>query len=166
MVYPHRHLHLARMKHVHSPGHHPRTTRVQLELDDLPTYPPIRYSLSFHMRVNPSQGSSSTVHVVPVIVTEFSAPDTASKTPARIVWAGDSDIKGALGVPPSLLRAERVHEVEEVDDGVTEVRNWEAQVGVLAYLVRWVYGRRLRKSFDIWVRDLKVHIENREMDDC
>lgn len=77
------------------------------------------------------------------------------------MWASDPSAKG--GFPASLLTAERVHEIVEVEvpgeDGQmrreTEVRNWEAQVGYLVYIVRWMFGDRLKENFEIWVRDLK-----------
>lgn len=67
---------------------------------------------------------------------------------------------------PSLLTAERVHEVVDVDvteDGEvlrgTEVRNWEAQVGWLAHVVKWMYGGKLQRNFELWVDGLKQFVE-------
>lgn len=62
----------------------------------------------------------------------------------------------------SLLTAERVHELEEVEvDGktMTAVHNWEAQVGLLAYLVKWLFGARLRSNFGIWESGLRGFFE-------
>jgi hypothetical protein len=67
------------------------------------------------------------------------------------------------------LTAERVHEVQEADGQeergrtkrITEVRNWEAQVGYLVYVVRWLYGAQLKKNFETWVQDLKQYVEGK-----
>ncbi|KAL4870788.1 hypothetical protein BDV12DRAFT_194990 [Aspergillus spectabilis] len=89
---------------------------------------------------------------------------TREKRKGRIVWASDPDADGY--VMSSLLMAERVHEVSEIEveiDGevkkVTEVRNWESQVGYLAYVVRWLFGGRLRRNFEIWEGGLKEFVE-------
>ncbi|KAL5337309.1 hypothetical protein BJX70DRAFT_399778 [Aspergillus crustosus] len=86
------------------------------------------------------------------------------KRKGRIVWVSDPDAAGY--VMSSLLLAERVHEIEEVEveiDGevktVTQVRNWESQVGYLAYVVRWMFGGRLRGNFEIWEEGLKEFLE-------
>ncbi|KAL4960765.1 uncharacterized protein BDV14DRAFT_181872 [Aspergillus stella-maris] len=78
----------------------------------------------------------------------------------RIVWASDS---GAGGLISWFLTAERVHEVEEVVENgsvVVEVRNWESQVGVLAYVVRWLFEGRLNDNFGYWERGLKRYSES------
>lgn len=99
------------------------------------------------------------------MVTEFAPPDftTASNTDAgatpmrgRIAWAADPSAAGTM--LPALLKAERVHELTETADG-TEVRNWEIQTGIVAYVVRWMYGVRLREVFEDWVHDLKGFVE-------
>ncbi|KAA8645973.1 SRPBCC domain-containing protein [Aspergillus tanneri] len=121
--------------------------------------------MTFHVRMNPSSTQPTGEQEVPLVVTEFDPPDSAAQRPGRIVWASDATAKG--GIPAFLLTAERVHEVEEVMvDGeggparrVTEVRNWEAQVGYLVYVVRWMYGMQLKKNFETWVRDLKQDVE-------
>ncbi|KAL4897724.1 hypothetical protein BDV59DRAFT_168440 [Aspergillus ambiguus] len=113
--------------------------------------------MTFHVQMDPS--APGRAQDVPLTVVEFAAPDPATKKPGRIVWTGDAHASGTL--PGFLLTAERVHEVEEVETGVTEVRNWEAQVGYLVYVVRWMYGEQLGKNFDTWVRDLKTYVERR-----
>ncbi|KAL4921786.1 hypothetical protein BDW62DRAFT_173374 [Aspergillus aurantiobrunneus] len=86
-----------------------------------------------------------------------------TKRKGRIVWASDPAANGALS---SLLTAERVHEVSEVIDEngkqMTEVRNWESQVGYLAYVVKWMFGGRLRGNFAHWQAGLKGYMEGRE----
>jgi hypothetical protein len=64
----------------------------------------------------------------------------------------------------SLLKAERVHELKTVEGG-TEVRNWEAQTGWLVYVVRLMYGQRLRDNFQLWVDDLRKFVEGVGMAD-
>lgn len=61
-------------------------------------------------------------------------------------------------MPRSLLAAERVHELVDVEGG-TEVRNWEAQVGWAVYAVKFLYGKRLQGIFEGWVDDLKRFVE-------
>lgn len=74
----------------------------------------------------------------------------------RIVWCADPEASGSFS--PSLLKAERVHEITSVEGG-TEVRNWEAQVGWLVYVVRWMYNAKLQANFEMWVADLKAFVE-------
>lgn len=112
--------------------------------------------------------SSQSEQVAKLVVTEFDPPDSDrnSNKLARIVWVGDSS-SGSF--PPWLLTAERVHELKEVDVEVeggetkrmTEVRNWEIQVGYLSYVVRWMFGAVLQRDFETWVADLKRFVEGR-----
>jgi hypothetical protein len=87
-----------------------------------------------------------------LLVTEYTAPNPETKTPGRIVWVVDREAPGAMS--PSLLNAERVHEITDVEIGEgdnlikgTEVRNWELQAGWLVYAVKWMYGAKLLKKF-------------------
>ncbi|KAL4926932.1 SRPBCC domain-containing protein [Aspergillus undulatus] len=87
-------------------------------------------------------------------------PPSSGNLSGRICWASDTDKGGFISW---FLKAERVHEVSEVEDQdgriVTAVRNWELQVGVLAYVVKWIFGRRLENNFRIWVEGLKGFVE-------
>ncbi|KAL3492547.1 hypothetical protein BJX62DRAFT_236144 [Aspergillus germanicus] len=102
-------------------------------------------------------------------VIECEPPSASTPTQgrrARIVWASDGAADGLI--MSSLLTAERVHELVEVqvegEEGkvVTEVRNWESQVGYLAYVVRWMFEGRLRENFGIWESGLKGYVEGRK----
>lgn len=123
--------------------------------------------LTFHVHMYPSSTKPQRVNDTQLAVIEFEPPNPSAKNAGRIVWASDPSAKG--GFPASLLTAERVHEIVEVEvpgeDGQmrreTEVRNWEAQVGYLVYIVRWMFGDRLKENFEIWVRDLKGYVEGR-----
>ncbi|KAL1968253.1 hypothetical protein VTN77DRAFT_2088 [Rasamsonia byssochlamydoides] len=101
---------------------------------------------------------------VPLVITVFEPPDPATKKPGRIVWAGDSTAPG--GFSPWLLRAERTHEIcDEEGDSSQDIRRvqvmtWELQTGWLAYVVSWLYGRRLQACFEAWVDNLKGFVEN------
>lgn len=89
-----------------------------------------------------------------------SSPSNNASKKAKIVWASDAAADGLI--MSSLLTAERVHELEEVEvDGktMTAVHNWEAQVGLLAYLVKWLFGARLRSNFGIWESGLRGFVE-------
>lgn len=90
------------------------------------------------------------------MVTELEAPNSETNTPGRIVWVSDSEAPG--GFSPSLLTAEREHEIKDVEGGC-EVRNWENQIGWLVYAVKWMYGKRLEANFELWVQDLKRFVE-------
>lgn len=93
---------------------------------------------------------------VNVFVSEFRAPNAETGEVGRIVWCVDTEASGSFS--PSLLKAERVHEIAAVEGG-TEVRNWEAQVGWLVYVVRWMYKAKLQAKFEMWVADLKGFVE-------
>ncbi|KAJ5124263.1 uncharacterized protein N7515_008088 [Penicillium bovifimosum] len=97
--------------------------------------------LTFHVRMDPTSTSAKPQAAVDthVVVTECRPPNADTGEGGRIVWA-------------------RVHEIKDVEGG-TEVRNWEAQVGWLAYAVRWMYGARLQANFELWVDDLKRFVE-------
>ncbi|KAJ5520173.1 Cyclase/dehydrase [Penicillium fimorum] len=90
------------------------------------------------------------------LISECSAPDAETGQGGRIVWTADTEAPGAM--PPSLLHPERVHEFTAVEGG-TVVRNWEAQNGWLAYVVRWMYQAKLQGYFEMWVADLKKFVE-------
>lgn len=118
--------------------------------------------MTFHVHMNPSSEAETDALLV---VTEFDPPDTSSDKLGRVVWAGDLSAKGSI--PGFLLTAERVHELQDVEvevgDGetkrMTEVRNWEIQVGYVAYVIKWMYGAVLQKNFETWVSDLKRFVE-------
>ncbi|RLM00669.1 hypothetical protein CFD26_108724 [Aspergillus turcosus] len=123
--------------------------------------------MTFHVHMDPSSTKPQKANDTQLAVIEVEPPNPSAKKPGRIVWASDPNARG--GFPASLLTAERVHEIVEVEvpgeDGQmrrgTEVRNWEAQVGYLVYIVRWMFGGRLKKNFEIWVRDLKGYVEGK-----
>ncbi|KAL4980596.1 hypothetical protein BDW66DRAFT_124355 [Aspergillus desertorum] len=79
----------------------------------------------------------------------------------RVVWASDSAADGY--VMSSLLKVERVHELEEMIDGngkrMTRVTNWESLVGALAYVVKWMFEGRLRRNIAVWEEGLKEYAE-------
>lgn len=75
------------------------------------------------------------------------------------MWTNDFDAPGTMS--PSLLTAERVHEIKDVEGG-TEVRNWEAQAGWVVFMVRLMYGVRLQANFELWVADLKRFVESND----
>lgn len=94
---------------------------------------------------------------VHLLIAECSPPDPESGSVGHIVWTSDFDAPGTMS--PSLLTAERVHEIKDVEGG-TEVRNWEAQVGWVVFMVRLMYGARLQANFELWVADLKRFVES------
>lgn len=112
---------------------------------------------TFHVRMDPFSDKPQAAQNVNLFITEYTAPNRETGTVGRITWAADYDAPGTMA--RSLLKAERTHEITEVEGG-TEVRNWEAQVGWVVYIVRWMYGERLQRCFELWVNDLKGFVEN------
>jgi hypothetical protein len=120
--------------------------------------------LTFHVRMDPTSSQPQAATDVHLVITEYVPPDAAKGTTGRICWASDFDARGTMS--PSLLKAERVHELKDVEitegENVlrgTEVRNWECQVGWLVYVVKWMYGGQLHRNFEFWVQDLKNYVE-------
>jgi hypothetical protein len=120
--------------------------------------------VTFHVRMDPTSSQPQAAADTHLVITEYVPPDAAKGTLGRICWKMDFDAPGTMG--PSLLTAERVHELKDVEitegENVlrgTEVRNWECQVGWLVYVVRWMYGERLHRNFELWVQDLKNYVE-------
>ncbi|KAJ5549212.1 hypothetical protein N7513_006446 [Penicillium frequentans] len=112
--------------------------------------------MTFHVRMDPTSDKPQKANDTQLMVTELEAPNPETNTPGRIVWVSDSEAPG--GFSPSLLTAEREHEIKEVEGGC-EVRNWENQIGWLVYAIKWMYGKRLEANFDLWVQDLKRFVE-------
>ncbi|KAJ5766907.1 uncharacterized protein N7511_004523 [Penicillium nucicola] len=110
-----------------------------------------------HVRMDPTSTSEKPQASTDVYgrVTESTAPNAETGENGRIVWGVDPDAPGAYS--PSMLKAERVHEVTAVEGG-TEVRNWEAQTGWLVYIVKVMYKERLRANFQLWVDDLTRYV--------
>jgi uncharacterized protein YndB with AHSA1/START domain len=123
--------------------------------------------VTFHVRMDPESTKPQAARDVYLLITEYTAPNPETKTPGRIVWVVDRDAPGAMS--PSLLNAERVHEITDVEIGEgenvvkgTEVRNWELQAGWMVYAVKWMFGAKLQHNFELWVSDLKKYIEGKE----
>ncbi|KAJ5800995.1 uncharacterized protein N7518_003063 [Penicillium psychrosexuale] len=113
---------------------------------------------TLHVRMDPTSTSTKPQPATDVhaLISECRAPNAETGEVGRIVWVADSEAPGSFS--PSLLTAERVHEITGVEGG-TEVRNWEAQVGWLVYAVRWLYKVKLQANFEMWVADLKGFVE-------
>ncbi|KAJ5372545.1 Cyclase/dehydrase [Penicillium concentricum] len=110
---------------------------------------------TLHVRMDSASTKPQPSTDVHALISEYSAPD-ADGQGGRIVWISDAEAPGAFS--PSLLQAERVHEFTAVEGG-TVVRNWEAQNGWLAYVVRWMYQVKLQGCFEMWLADLKKFVE-------
>lgn len=140
--------------------------------------------MTFHIRMKAYSPSDYTE--TKFIVTEISRPDdpqteqgttalTRSKTHTldrqghyRIVWATDTEGASIFNIgavfsgskmPKYLLQAERVHEIEPLDENSCKYRNWECQKGHAAKTVKKKYGDYLQKMSDIWARGLKDFCE-------
>ncbi|KAJ5217078.1 hypothetical protein N7468_010086 [Penicillium chermesinum] len=112
--------------------------------------------ITFHVCMDPAASKPQPPADTHLIVTEAVAPNPGAGSPGRIIWVTDPDAPGAFW--RSLLNAERVHELKEVEGG-TEVRNWECQKGYLVHVVKWMYGSLLRTNFQRWVEGLKAQAE-------
>ncbi|PYH89851.1 hypothetical protein BO71DRAFT_402715 [Aspergillus ellipticus CBS 707.79] len=148
----------------------PRVTIRQQPESDVPTAsetspilePGTRMTFHVNMNATTPQSQPSTDALLTVAERD---PPNSNKKLGRVVWVNDAPAQGR--VMSWLLTAERVHELSEVEvhdeEGqvklMTEVRTWEAQVGVLAYVVRWMLGARLAEFFDLWLRGLKEYVE-------
>lgn len=138
----------------------PRVTiRSQPDQDESTPLSPVLQigtKVTFHVRMDPDSTKPQAATDAQLVVTEYVAPNAGTGTTGRIVWVGDYDAPGSMS--RSLLTAERVHEVTDVEGG-TEVRNWECQVGWMVYVVKWMYGAKLNHNFELWVQDLKKFVE-------
>lgn len=112
--------------------------------------------------MDPKSTKAQAATDVHLVVTECHPPNAETGETGRIVWVADHDAPGSMA--PALLKAERVHEVVDVQrEGMvrgTEVRNWEAQVGWVVYAVKWLYGTKLQQNFEGWVDDLREFVVN------
>lgn len=70
----------------------------------------------------------------------------------KVVWLGQ-------GYPDWALRSERVHNISQVEDGISTYEVWETFSGPLAFLVRLFVGKTLVKRFRQWNQELKIHAQ-------
>jgi hypothetical protein len=86
--------------------------------------------------------------------------DTGKSGIYRISWATDPDKGlGRGGYPKFMLQAQRVHEIRPLVDGTgqensCEIVTWECQRGLLAKVVKSLYGKYLQDRFEEWVKGL------------
>ncbi|CAI7660134.1 unnamed protein product [Penicillium manginii] len=134
----------------------PRVTiRSQPNTDTAPLSPILQKGtrVTFHVRMDPTSTKPQAATDAGLVVTEYEAPNTETGALGRIVWASDFEAVGTM--PGSLLTAERVHEIKDVE--VEGGRGTE--VGWMVCVVRWMYGAKLKVNFDLWVKDLKAFVE-------
>ncbi|RMY78690.1 hypothetical protein D0863_00488 [Hortaea werneckii] len=67
----------------------------------------------------------------------------------------------SIMTPGWVIKAERVSEIEEAEDGTTLYRTWEAFGGLAASHVKKKYGEVLQARFQDWCRDLKKYAEGK-----
>jgi hypothetical protein len=67
----------------------------------------------------------------------------------RVSWTS------AGGFMARFMQLERFHEVVKRGEKECEVRTWEVMGGVLARVVKGVYGETLQEKVGLWCRDLK-----------
>ncbi|KAL4779374.1 hypothetical protein BJX76DRAFT_351835 [Aspergillus varians] len=143
------------------------TVREQPESNNADADPVLREGtkFTFHVHMYPETKDTPQPELAGLRDTFLQVTDTSTDTrgrKGRIVWASDPTVGGIVSW---LLVAERVHEVSEVLDEngrtMTQVRNWESQVGCLAYVVKWLFGGQLRGNFGVWEEGMKVFAESR-----
>jgi hypothetical protein len=71
---------------------------------------------------------------------------------------------GSGGYPKSMLQVQRVHEIRPIVDGTgqensCEIVTWECQRGMLAKVVKSIYGKYLQERFEEWVKSLGDYCE-------
>jgi hypothetical protein len=71
----------------------------------------------------------------------------------RVSWTS------AGGFMARFMQLERFHEVVKRGEKECEVRTWEVMGGVLARVVKGVYGKTLKEKVGLWCRDLKEWCE-------
>ena len=136
--------------------------------------------MTFHVRMKlPHKPADYTDS--PLVVTEVSRPNdpanddydlTATPTHTedpgrsglyRISWATEAGAPGAF--PKFLLQGQRVHDIRPIVDSATaketgcEIVTWECQRGVLAKVVKKMYGRYLQERFEEWAKSLGDYCE-------
>lgn len=91
--------------------------------------------------------------------------DTGTSGVYRISWASDAE-KGVArgGYPKFMLQAQRVHEIRPIVDSAgketsCEIVTWECQRGMLAKVVKTLYGKYLQERFEEWVKSLGDYCE-------
>ncbi|KAK5134756.1 hypothetical protein LTR08_006131 [Meristemomyces frigidus] len=82
--------------------------------------------------------------------------DHGDKAVTRVRWNLHN---AAISTPRFLIKAERVNEIQEAEDGGTEYRTWQTFGGWGAGVVRRKYGGVLGERFGDWTRELKVYCE-------
>ena len=75
----------------------------------------------------------------------------------KVCW-GTSRTKGRPGI-----KSFRWQICEELDENRTHFVNFEEFHGILAPLVQWLYGKKLRTAFDKYCRALKERAESQEI---
>ncbi|KAK4556225.1 hypothetical protein LTR86_006922 [Recurvomyces mirabilis] len=72
----------------------------------------------------------------------------------RVTWIDHGSLQSRA------LQVERFHEVIVLGENECEVSTWECQDGILAYVVKWLYGEVLEEKFQDWVKGLKQYCES------
>ncbi|KAJ5115933.1 hypothetical protein N7456_000281 [Penicillium angulare] len=111
--------------------------------------------MMFHVLMDPTSPKEKFTDTS-LVVTKFEPPSEENGSTGRIVWSSDFEAKDTFS--PLLLTAEREHEILAVEGG-SEVRNWENQIGYLAYVIRWMFGKQLNDNFELWIGGLKRFAE-------
>ncbi|CAI7577579.1 unnamed protein product [Penicillium glandicola] len=90
--------------------------------------------LTFHVRMDTTSTKPKPASDVYLLISEYRAPNTETGEVGRIVWVIDTEAPGAFS--PSLLTAEREHEITPVEGGT-----------------------ELQANLEMWVADLKGFVE-------
>ena len=89
----------------------------------------------------------------------------ATESAAAALAAGSRSRSTGPSYPKFMLQAQRVHEIRPIVDALTgketgcEIVTWECQRGVLAKVVKKVYGKYLQERFEEWAKSLGEYCE-------
>lgn len=87
-----------------------------------------------------------------IVTNTVDTPDTDGIF--RICWEGK-------GFPKMMLRTLRTTEVVPRGEDACEFRTWEVMAGVLAYVVKTMYGTTLQERFEDCSREIKEYVEKK-----
>ncbi|KAH9809325.1 hypothetical protein Tdes44962_MAKER06186 [Teratosphaeria destructans] len=132
---------------------HPHSHKKDLKMTD-GTY------MTFHSQMTPKERADSKEvcsHIGRLKTKEDHPPRVT-----RIRW--DFHNAGYLA-PAFVIKAQRVNEIEEAEDGTTLYRTWETFGGWAAKTIKKKYEEALKDNFARWSRDLKGYVEEQQRGD-
>lgn len=111
-------------------------------------------NMTFTYQLTPEEKSESkeVVRHLEALKTRQIGNSATGRFVTRIRWTMDN---AGLLAPGFMLKTERVIEIEELEDGTTEVRHWQSFKGMGAKMIKKKWERVLQEKFVDFVRDLR-----------